>query len=71
MATYYTEYQTEKEITPTITRMANIKVYTDRGKEIGMATVAHYEDKNKVADMLIRDYELNKVWNSKEFSFNN
>ena len=34
-----------------------------------MATVASYEDKNKVANMLIRDYELSRVWNNKEFSF--
>lgn len=68
--TYYYKIQKEKKLTPTITRMANVTVYNDKGKEIGMATVSKWEQPEKVVDMLIREHEIRKAWNNPNLSFN-
>lgn len=70
MATYYYKFKKEKKLSSTITQMANVTVINEKGKEIGNATVSKYESVEKVVDMLVRDYELSKVWSSKHFSFN-
>ena len=70
MATYYTKYEKEKKLTPTITRMANVTVYNAGLKEIGRATVSFWEKPDNVADMLIKEHEISKTWNNKRLSFN-
>jgi hypothetical protein len=70
MNTYYTKFQKEKKINATTTRLANVTVYNTKWKQIGNATVSKWQDVNDVANMIIRDYEISKVWNSKQFSFN-
>lgn len=70
MATYYYRVQQERKINATTTRMKNVKVFTENGKEIGSYAMSKHEDVNKCVAMLVRDYELRKVWNSKQFSFN-
>ena len=70
MNTYYTKFQKEKKLKDKSTRMANVKVFDCKFKQIGNATVSKWQSIDDVANMIIRDYELSKVWNSKEFSFN-
>jgi hypothetical protein len=70
MNTYYTKFQKEKKINDTTTRLANVSVYTITGKKIGCETVSKWQKSDDVANMIIRDYETSKVWNSKQFSFN-
>lgn len=70
MTTYFTKYQKEKKINAATTRLANVSVYDIKGKKIGSETVSKWQNSDDVAAMIIRDYELSKVWNSKQFSFN-
>ena len=70
MATYYYKYTKEKKINATTTRMANVTVMDEKGKEIGSYAMSKWENVDKAVAMLIREYEISKVWNSKEFSFN-
>jgi len=70
MSTYYYEFQKEKKLNATTTRMANVKVFNAKGNQIGCETVARWQKPDEVVGMIVRDYELQKIWNSKEFSFN-
>lgn len=70
MATYFTIYQQQRKINSNTTRLANVTVYDAKGKKIGCESVSKWQDKNEVANMIIRDFELSKIWNSKQFSFN-
>ena len=70
MQTYYTHYQKEKKINATSIRMANVTVFDKNLKQIGNETVSKWQSIDDVAGMIIRDYELRKIWNSKQFSFN-
>jgi hypothetical protein len=67
---YYYKYQKEKKLNSNTTRMANVSVWDFNDKLIGNATVSKWQKVEDVVDMLVRDYEVSKVWNSKEFSFN-
>ena len=67
MQKYIYQYQKDKKISPTITRMANVRVMDLKGKEIGMATVSKWQNIEDIVNMLIREYEISKVWNSKNY----
>ena len=68
--TYYYKYQKEKKLSTTTTRMANVTVVDAKGKQIGCETVSKWQKVEDVVNMIVRDVELSKVWNSKQFSFN-
>jgi len=70
MATYYTKYQKQKKLNATTTRLANVTVMNDKGKEIGRETVSKWQKVDDVVAMIVREYEIRKVWNKKKFSFN-
>lgn len=70
MQTYYHRTQQERKINATTTIMKNVAVYNQKGKEIGRETVSKWQKVEDVVNMIVRDYELSKVWNSKQFSFN-
>jgi hypothetical protein len=62
MTPYYYKFQKEKKIDASTTRMANVKVFNLKDKEIGNATVSKWQKVEDVVGMLVRDYELAKVW---------
>lgn len=68
--TYLYKFFKAKKLDKKTTRMAYVKVYNIKGKEIGDAIVWGGDDPVKVVAMVVRDYELSKIWNSKQFSFN-
>ena len=70
MATYYYRFQKEKKINSSTTRLANVTVINEKGKEIGKETVSKWQTVENVVDMIVRDYEISRIWNSKKFSFN-
>ena len=70
MATYYIKFEKEKKLSSTITRMANVTVFNARYKEINRATVWIGKNSDEVANMLIREYELSKIWNNKKLLIN-
>lgn len=67
---YYYKYQKEKKLSLTITRMANVRVFDNKGKEIGHTTVSKWQKVDDVVNMLVREHEISKVWNNPKLSFN-
>lgn len=70
MATYYYKYQKEKKLSPTSTRMANVTLIDEKSKVVGNATVSKWQKVEDIVSMLIREYEISKVWNNPKLSFN-
>lgn len=62
------EYVGEKKLDEKTTQMAHVKVYDLKGKLLETATCSKWQEPEDVADMLIREYSLRKVFNSKAFA---
>lgn len=67
---YIYKFIEKRKINATTTRLAHVLVYTIKGKHIGTEIVWSSQTPEQVVDMIVRDYELSKIWNSKKFSFN-
>ena len=67
---YWYKFFKQKKIDKNTVIMAHVKVWDIKGKEIGCEIVWTGDTPEKVVDMIVRDYEISKIWNSKEFSFN-
>jgi hypothetical protein len=67
---YYYKYQREKKLSPKLTRLASVKVFNYKDKEIGHATLSKWQKVEDVVNMLIREHEISKVWNNPKLSFN-
>jgi len=65
MSTYYYKFQKERKINATTTRLSNVTVMNEKGKEIGNYAMSKWEKVDTVVSMLVREYELSRAWNSK------
>jgi len=65
--TYRYRYTPEKKLTPTMTRQATITVMDINGKIIGQEHCSKWEKPEDIAQMIIREHQNKKHFNTKEY----
>lgn len=65
MSNYTWVYEKKKKLSKNVTQMAHVKVFNDKGKQIGCEAVAEYHTPEKVVEIIVREYSLRKHFNTK------